>query len=164
MHTTQELIQGLSDAQVVEVTKELFDIVYTQVPYDDVRRNSEEISEVDALVSLDSDSLKQEMSAAESAQLGRLVLMEYAGDPELAPFVQQAWEKVESSDDLVVGVILALGVVVNLTLLVATSSVKMKKDASGKITWSVGKKSAEPELVDAVIKPLSKVAELGVAS
>ena len=163
MQNIQEIIRGLSDSQVIEVTKELFNIVYTQVPYDEVRSNSERVSEVDALVSLDSESLKQEMSAAESARFGRLVLEEYASNPELVPFVRQAWEKVQSSDDLIIGVILALGVVVNLTLLVATTSLKMKKDASGNITWEVGKKPAGPELVEAVVNPLAKVATLGTA-
>ncbi|MCH9027950.1 MAG: hypothetical protein IIA05_12700 [Proteobacteria bacterium] len=163
MQTTQELIQALSDSQVIEVTKELFNIVYKQVSYAEVRSNSERVAEVDALVTLDSESLKQEMSAAESVHFGRLVLKEYAGNPELAPFVRQAWEKVESSDDLIVGVILALGVVINLTLLMATTSVKMKKDASGTVTWDIGKKQAGLELVKAVINPLVDVAKLGTA-
>ena len=163
MQTTQQLIQGLSDSQVIEVTKELFNVVYKQVPYTEVRNNSERVAEVDALLTLDSDCLKQEMSAEDSVHFGQLVLMEYAGNPGLAPFVRQAWEKVESSDDLIVGVILALGVVINLTLLMATTSVNIKKDASGNVTWEVGKKQAGPELVKAVIEPLADVAKLGSA-
>lgn len=162
MQTTQELIQGLSDPQVVEVTKELFNNVYTQVPYDEVRSNSEGVAEVEPLVSLNTESLEQQMSAAESARFGRLVLEEYASNAELEPFVQQAVEKVQSSDDLIVGTLLAVGLIVNLTLLVATTSVKVKKEANGNITWVVGKKTAGPKLVEAVINLLAKVAMTGI--
>ncbi len=160
MQTTLEIVHGLSDSQVVEVVKELFNAVYAEVPYNEVRSNAEAVAEVDPLISLDHEALKHELSATESARLGRLVLEQYARDPELAPFVQQAWDKVQNSDDMVVGVILALGLVINLTLLVATTEVQVQKGADGKITWKISKKQAEPELVSAVINPLVKVAKL----
>lgn len=163
MQITHELIQGLSDSQVVDVTKELFNNVYTQVPYDEVRSNSEGVAEVKRLLSLNTESLKQEMSAAESARFGRLLLEEYASDPDLEPFVQQALEKVQSSDDLIVGELLALGIIVNLTLLVATTSVKVKKDADGNITWEVIKKTTGPKLIEAILTPLASLAKVGIA-
>jgi hypothetical protein len=162
MPTTKERIEGLSDQQVVEVTQELFNVVYTQVPFDVVRNNSEGVAEVDSFVSLKAEHLKQEVSAAEAAHFGRLVLHEYASNPELAPFVQQALEKVENSDDLIVGTLLAVGIIVNLTLLVATTSVTAKKDANGNVTWDLGKKAAEGELVGKIIEPFAKIATAGV--
>ena len=45
MQTTLEIVHGLSDSQVVEVVKELFNAVYTQVPYNEVRNNSEAAAE-----------------------------------------------------------------------------------------------------------------------
>ncbi len=163
MQTTQEQIQSLSNSQVVEVTKELFNNIYTQIPYDQVRNNTEGVAEVSPLVSLNAESLNQDIPAAESARFGRLVLEEYASDPELEPFVQQALEKVQSSDNLVVGTLLAVGIVVNLTLLVATTSAKVKKDANGNITWEVGKKTAGPKLVEAVVNLLAKLGKSGIA-
>ena len=69
-------------------------------------------------------------------------------DPSLSPLVESAWKRVESADDLVVDVILALGLVVNLTLLVATTAVRVQKGKDGKKTWSLTKKTAEPETKD----------------
>lgn len=46
MQSITKNIQDLSDSEVVEVTKELFNIVYTQVPYDEVLHNSEGITAV----------------------------------------------------------------------------------------------------------------------
>lgn len=163
MQTTLDIVHSLSDSQVVEVVKELFNAVYTQVPYNEVRNNSEAVAEVDPLVSLDNEALKYELSATESARLGRLVLEQYARDPELAPFVQQAWDKVQNSDNLVVGVILALGLVVNLTLLVATTEVQVQKGADGTTTWKLVKREAKPELVEAVVNPVVQAVKAAIA-
>jgi len=160
MPNTLELVRGLSEAQVVEVTKELFNAVYSNVPYDQVASNSKGIAEVSQLVSLSDKDMQQELSAADSARFGRLLLEQYAQDPALAPLVEQAWEKVESSDELIVEVIVALGIVVSLTLLVATTKVEIEKGADGKLTWKINKGRAGPDLVKSVINPLAEVAKV----
>ena len=162
MQNTLKLVQDLSDSQVVEVVKELFNIVYTHVPYKQIRDNSEGVLAVSQLASLDDEAMKRELSAVDSAHFGRLVLQQYASDPELAPFVEEAWDRIQGSDNLIIDVILALGLVVNLTLLVATTKVQLQKATDGKITWKIAKKIAELELVKAVVDPLAKVA--GAAS
>lgn len=154
METTLDIVRDLSDSQVVGVMKELFNLVYKEIPYDSVRANSEAVEEVAPLASLDGEHLDRDLSAAESADLGRLVLEEYANNPDLEPFVQKACDQVRGSDKLVVGVILALGVVVNLTLLVATTSARMVKAADGSKSWSITKTKAKPELVDKVLGPV----------
>lgn len=156
MSTTLETVQGLSDSEVVEVAQELFNEVFSELPYDEVRKNSEATPEVNSLVSADEDALKHELTRAESAHLGRLVLEQYARDPELEPFVQQAVAKVQRSDKLIVDVILALGLVVSLTLLVATTKVQVQKGADGKTTWKIDKREAKPELVKAVVGPVAE--------
>lgn len=163
MQTTLDIVHSLSDSQVVEVVKELFNAVYTQVPYNEVRKISEAVAEVDPLVSLDNEALKYELSATESARLGRLVLEQYARDSELTPFVQQAWDKVQNSDNLIVVEILALGLVVNLTLLVATTEVQVQKGADGTITWKLVKREAKPELVEAVVTPVVQAVKAAIA-
>jgi hypothetical protein len=154
METTLEIVRDLSDSQVVGVMKELFNLVYKDIPYDSVRANSEAVAEVAPLASLDGEHLDRDLSAEDSAQLGRLVLEEYANNPDLEPFVRQASEDVRGSDKLVVGVILALGVVVNLTLLVATTSARVVKATDGSISWSMTKTKAKPELVEKVVAPV----------
>lgn len=154
MRSTEDVVHELSDSQVVEVVKELFNDVYTQVPYETVRKNSETVGRLHSLATVDQEVLQQELSATESVRLGRLVLEQYARDPELSPAVEKAWEKVRSSDNLVVGVILTLGLIVNLTLLVATTAVHVKKGADGKIVWKVTKKQADENLLKAIIDPV----------
>ena len=157
MQSTLKVVGELSDSQVVQVVKELFNTVYTHVPYSQVRNNSEGVVEVGRLTALDHEAMKQELSTSDSARFGRLVLEQYARDPDLAPFVQQAWDKVSGSDNLIIDVILTLGLLVNLTLLVATTKVKLQKGRDGKTTWVFEKQKAEPELVNAVIKPVSEL-------
>ena len=154
MPTTLEIVQGLSDSEVAEVSKELFKAVYAKVPYKDVRNNAEAAAELAPLLSLDDDALKRDLSSEASARFGRLILEQYALDSELAPFVQEAWEKVQKSDNLVVGVVLAVGLVVNLTLLVATTELKVEKGADGKTTWKLVKKKVKPELMKVVLEPV----------
>jgi hypothetical protein len=158
MTTTKELIESLSDEQVIEVTKGLFNCVYTEIAYDEVVSNSDGVAELGPLMALDAGDLKRDLSASDSARFGRLVLAEFASDRELETLVRQAVDAVQGSDDLVIGTILAVGMIVNLTLLIATTSVKVQKDADGNITWQVGKKTANSELVTSVINPLAQVA------
>jgi hypothetical protein len=163
MQTTLELVHDLSDSQVIEVAKELFNTVYANVPFDQVRKNSEGAVDVGELVALNDEVKQQDLSPTDSARFGRLVLEQYARDPELGPLVHQAWNKVESSDELIVDVLLALGLVVNLTLLVATTKIELQNLPDGKIRWKIVKRDAPPELVGSVLKPLAKLASrLGV--
>jgi hypothetical protein len=64
---------------------------------------------------------------------------------------------VRRSDNMIVEVIVAVGLIANLTLFVATTTGMVQKGADGKITWSFGKKEAGPELVQKVIDPLVKL-------
>jgi hypothetical protein len=161
MPNTIELVQGFSDSQVVEVMKELFNTVYTNVPYEQVMNNSKGVADVGQLVSLDEDTMQQELSATDSTRFGRLVLDEYARDPQLAVLIEQAWEKVQSSDDLIVDPLLALGLVVNLTLFMATTEVTLERGPGGKTHWKFIKKAARPGLVSSILNPLAKVFKLG---
>lgn len=161
MPKTVDTVGGLSDSEVIAVTTELFNRVYQEIPYDDVRSNFAGVDAVDPLVGLDEPALRRQLSADDSARLGRLVLEHYARDEAFEPLVDEAIEKVRSSDDLIVGVILAVGLVVNLTLLVATTKATVSKQPDGTIAWSVSKSEASPELVTAIVNPVVEVAKAG---
>lgn len=163
MQTIQANIQNLSDSEVVKVTKELFNIVYIRVPYEEVLQNSEGLTEASLPLLLSPESLEYEMTTTESAETCRFVLEMYAKNPELEPFVQQAWENVQSSDTLFIEEAVLLGILINLTLLNATTTVKSAKDAKGNITWEVNKKEASPELVNVLFTPIIALAnKLGI--
>jgi hypothetical protein len=156
MPTMQELVRSMSDTAVVEVVKELFEIVYSEVSYDDVKDTSASVPKLKPLASLDEDALQSDLTAAESAKLSRALLEQFAADPNLSPLIEQAWNRVLRSDNMIVEVIVAVGLIANLTLFVATTGM-VQKGADGKITWSFGKKEAGPELVQKVIDPLVKL-------
>lgn len=161
MQSTLELIDSLSDSEVVRVAKELFGVVYTQVPYSHVRDNSPGVPEIDLLSSLNRETMKQELSPMDSARFGRLLLEQFARDPGLAPLVQQACEKVHASDNLILDLVLTVGVIANLTLLVATTKVKVQKESDGKTTVLIDKgRAGTGELkavLETIVQPLFKL-------
>jgi hypothetical protein len=159
MQTALEIVGKVPDSEVTALAKAVFDTVFAEIPYGDVRRNSESVAEVSALLALDRDALTSDLSAAESARLGRLVLEQFARDPGLAPFIERAWEDLQKSDKLVVDVILTLGLLVNLALLVATTEVHVRKGKDGKTTWELKKRNAEPKLVKEFVRPIAAVAK-----
>ncbi len=165
MQNIQISIQNLSDSEVLKVTQEVFNIVYTQIPYEEVLQNSEGLTEVDMPLLLSPENLECELTTAESAETCRFVLEMYAKNPELEPFVQQALEKVQGSKTLFVEEVVFLGLLINLTLLNATTTVKATKDAEGNITWEVTKKEASPELLNRLFNPIVELAnKFGVGS
>jgi hypothetical protein len=149
-------LNDLSDSQIVELTKQLFKTVFSHVAYKQVRQNWESVPDVTPLAELSSDDLKRELSAPDSAQISRLLLEQLAKDPEFSPVVLQSWEAVRNSDHLILDAIISLGLIVNLTLLVATTKLDMRKNADGSFEWSVSKTEAKKELVKAVLDPFAR--------
>jgi hypothetical protein len=159
MNKTVEMVQKLSDAQVVGVTKELFRSVYAEISYDEVHSNFAAVAEVGPLVALGEAALRRELTAEDSSRLGRLVLDQCARDAAMEQLVRNAIDKVRSSDDLVVDIILAIGLVVNLTLLLATTKFSARKGPDGRLKWQISKKEASPEIVKAIVEPVVNVAK-----
>lgn len=158
MATTVDTVRELSHSEVIAVTAELLNLVYQEIPYREVRENFAGVEAVDSLVMLDESALQRELSAADSARLGRLVLQVYARDDALEPLVWEAIEKVRRRDDLIVGVILAVDLVVKLTLLVATTKAEIRSRPDGTIAWSVRKGAVSPEVLAFVVEPVADAA------
>lgn len=158
MEDTLERVRNLSDVEIVQVARTLFTDLFANIAYDQVRSTARDLADLDPLVALTPDALQRELSAADSAELGRLVVEHCAQSPELEPAVREACDKVSSSDDMVVGVLLAVGLVVNLTLLVATTEVSIEQGGDGKRSWKVKKRTAPPSWIKAIINPIARVA------
>jgi hypothetical protein len=153
-------VRSLSNTEVVQVAEALFDTIYAEVSHDAVIEYSSDAPEVSSLVTLAPETLQRELSADDSAALARNMLLAYAEDPNLAPVVQRTIAEVRDSDDLVVGVLLTLGLIVNLTLLVVSTSIEIEKDKRGKVTWKIKKRNIKPDTIRAVVEPLAKVAKV----
>ena len=157
MQDALALVNSLSDSQIVELTKELFKTVYSHLPFKQVKQNWESVPDVARLAELNSDDLKRELAPADSAQISRLLLEQFAKDPEFSPAVLQSWEAVRDSDHLILDAIISLGLIVNLTLLVATTKLDMRNSANGSFEWSVSKTDAKKELVKAILDPFARL-------
>lgn len=158
MPTALEMVNELSDSQVIGVTKALFSRVYTEISYDDVLTNAEGQILLNPLLSLKEEALRNDLTPEDSTRIGRRVLSHFAADEAFSPLVREAVKKVQNADDLVVEVILAAGLVVNLTLLIATTKIEVSKGQDGKINWHIKKREASPELVKAIVKPVTDMA------
>ncbi len=158
MPTMPEIINQLPDAKVIEVSKALFDRLYAEIAYDDVLAGARDQKPLNPLLSIGEDALGSNLTAEDSARIGRQMVSYLAADEAFEPIVREAVEKVQHSDKLVVDVILAVGLVVNLTLLVATTKIDVSKDADGKISWRIKKREASPELVKTVVEPVTDLA------
>jgi hypothetical protein len=53
--------------------------------------------------------------------------------------------------------LIVFGILINLTLLNATTTVKWTKDANGNIIWEVYKKEASPELIKPLFAPITEL-------
>lgn len=157
MAETLELIRELSDAQVIAATSELYSRVFTEVPGSEVRNNATNDSGVAFLLKVDRTTLRKELSTDNSARLGRQLLELYACDKTLEPFVYQAIMEVRNSDNMILPEMLIIGAVINLTMLMATTEIKIEKRADGKLVWQFTKKQAPPDLVKGIIDSISGV-------
>jgi hypothetical protein len=156
MQDALALVNSLSDSQIVELTKELFKTVYSHLPYKQVKQNWESVPDVARLAELNSDDLKRELPPADSAQISRLLLEQFAKDPECSPVVLQSWEAVRNSDHLILDAVISLGLIVNLTLLVATTKLDMRRNANGSFEWSASKTDPKKGLVKAILDPFAR--------
>ncbi|GKQ50072.1 hypothetical protein [Bradyrhizobium sp. Ce-3] len=147
------IVDGLKPVEVVRVAEALFELVYSRIPHDAIRANADAVSEVQPLIKLAAGSSERRISAEDDAVI-RPLLLAYAADPKLEPFLLEAWEEVRNADTLSINPIVTLGLIINLTLVVATTTLSIKKDVNGQIAWEAGKGAASPELVVKVIDPL----------
>ena len=160
MSEVMEMVNKLSDSESVMAAQELFDTVFTEIDYDAMVKNSTEFPELQDILKIDDSKLESDLSASESIQLSRIVLQNFAANPGLAPAVTDACEKVKKQDDLFVGAILAFGLVVNLTLLIASTSVSIEKGPDG-VIWKIEKAKSTQEVIKATIESITKFATSG---
>ena len=63
-------------------------------------------------------------------------------------------------DELVVfETVVAVGLLANLALLIATTEFNVERGADGELEWSLTKRQASPELVKAVVEPVVEAAK-----
>ena len=152
-----EKIDGLSDEQVVEVLTEVHANLFSKIDYKDVVNNAiaSDQEDIRYLAGLDAETKGMQKDIAEAGEAARNLLIYMARDDEYAKVVDDAITEISSSDHLsVVGVIVAIGLLANLTILVSTTRIKY---IDGKIT--VIKGVAPTNLIKTILEPVKVLAE-----
>ena len=109
MNETLELVNGLTDSEVVTALKELYNTAYSQINYEEVLNNSSEIPELEDILKIDDSKKRSELTANESIQLSRNILQNFAVDPRNTQVLKEICEKVKDQDELFIGAVVAVG-------------------------------------------------------
>ena len=150
-------VEGLSDSQLVEVLNEVHAKVFSAIDYQDVANNAfvTEQEDIQYLANLDAEKKGAQKELDEAGETARTLLLYMAQDDEYAKVIDDAITEVASSEHLsVVGAIVAVGLLVNLTILVSTTEIKY---IDGKIT--VVKGVAPTDLVKTILAPVKALVE-----
>ena len=147
----EDRIAALEPAMVERALGELCNSLGAHVRPETIRATAKSEETARSLLELD---VEIPTSAPLPAALGRSLLMHASRNDVLRPLLEQAIAPPEPGEESVTGIILALGAVVNLTLLVATTRIVVETGTDGKARWRIEKKPATTELVDAVVRPV----------
>ena len=153
---TLKKVGQLTDSQVIEVLKEVHAKVFSAVEYQDVLNNAVLAADDDVqyLVNLDTETKGAQKDLVEAGETARTLLLYMVQDDEFAKIIDDAIAEVESSEHLsIVAAIVAVGLLVNLTILVSTTEIKY---IDGKI--SIVKGVAPTSLVKTILTPVKALA------
>lgn len=153
MHEAVQLVDSLSDVQAMSLIKELYRNIYRNVNYTEVTENlSAGGPAIDVLKNSNNQVKKSNLGTEDSVLVTRRILLAFAQDEQLAPVLINTWDDIKDNDDLFVETILALGLVVNLTLFLASSDIKYKDGR-----FSFHKKEVKPEALKTVVEPITEL-------
>ena len=161
MDESLEMVNKLSDTETVMAAKEFYETAFDKIDFKDVKENSAGFSDLQDLLNIDKSKRKVQMSPSDTIELSRMILQIFAADTGYAPAIKEICENVKNRDDLLIGAVVAVGLIVNLTLLLASTSIIIEKDSEGKVTWKIEKSKSPIEAVKAAIGAISKVAGIG---
>ena len=152
MSDATAIVDGLSETNVIRMVKLIESEVMNALSDEELKRASRPYAGlVDPLIALDEDTREIALDSEQSVEASRQILRALAAAPDLAPLVVQAWDEMKKDKSLfIVETIVAVGLVANLTIFMATTTFKFK---AGNVI--VEKRPADPKLVSAVLKPLA---------
>lgn len=155
MTTAQEIVENLDDNQVVAMVNRIHNRIYGAVDFATIEKSVKDDNLGNTLLELSDDQLKTEMDAGDSVSVARRFLQSLAQDENLSYLVIDAWEEVQNEDSMFVGTVIAVGLMVNLTLFMISSNIKIDL---GKV--KIEKNTVDTEAVKAIMEPLSKAADI----
>lgn len=138
-------IDGLDSVQTVNAVRELNRRVFSTISPETVKATTQASSLTNVPEGLRTATLDSETSVA----LSRQILHAFAADAALAPLVSAVVDQVQEDDSLFIETAIALGVLVNLTMLMASSELTFK---TGNLTIKKGKVGTD--LVKTIVAPI----------
>jgi hypothetical protein len=148
MEDATKIVDTLTDVKTVMLLRQVGRRVFAELSIDEVRKSAVSTGILtDVSVAAGREQLDPESSVA----MARYVLRGLARDSALAPLVVQAYGDIEKDDGLLIETVVALGLIVNLTMLIAASEVEFK---AGGLTFKKGKVSADEikQIVEPVVE------------
>ncbi len=155
MTTAQQIVSNLDDNQAILMVNKINDRIYAAVDYSTIEQSAKGDDLGNALLEISDDQMNARMDADDSVAVARRFLDSIARDESLSYLVIDAWEEVQNEDSMFVGTVIAVGLVVNLTLFMISSKIKIDL---GNVT--IEKDKVDTEAVKAIMEPLSKVADV----
>jgi hypothetical protein len=155
MRQAKKIVESIDDVQAVSLLKKLNRTVFEAVQFDDLKKNIISIDGIDQIGSLTLEQKKTNLDSDQSGMLTRNILTAFANDSQLAPLLVQCWEEIENDDAMFVEAVIALGLVANLTLFLATTNLKVKFK-----NVDIEKKAADPDIIREVLTPITEFVKL----
>jgi len=146
MKDATKIVDALTDVQTVMLLRQVGRRVFAELSIDELRKRAASTGD---LAGLSVAAGRKQLDPETSIAMARYVLRGLAHDPALAPIVVQAHEDIETDDGLLIETVVALGLIVNLTMLMAASEIQFK---SGGLTFVRGKMSAK--VVNQILAPV----------
>lgn len=145
------IVEGLESVQAVSLLKRLHRDLFQAIPYQDIKDHLlAGVDEVQMIQNIDPELKKKSLDPETSIQATKGLLMAFATNEDLAPILVQTWDEIKTDDSLFVEVIVAIGLLVNLTLFMATSEIEFK---IGKLTIKKGR--ADSSILKEVLSPVT---------
>ena len=147
------IVESLTNVQAVSLLKRLNRDLYQAVPDHDVKDHLVTgVDEVQTLQNLDLETKKKRLDPEASVQATKQLLMAFARNDDLAPVLVQAWDQIKTDDSLFIETIVVVGLLVNLTLFMATSDMEFKIG-----TLSIKKGRADSGILKEILSPVAEL-------
>lgn len=144
------LVKGLSDLQTISLLKQLYGDIFKAVPFNEIEAHlPSDMEEIKILFAIDREVKKKNLASSESVEGAQKILMAFAQDENLAPILMQAWNEIKDDDSLFIEAIIAVGLLANLTIFIASSDIEFN---IGKL--KVKKHKTNANVVKEVLKPV----------
>lgn len=147
------IVTNLNDVQAVSLLKQLNRNLFQAVAFNEVRDHLQTGGDdITLLKNLDIEMKKQTLNPEDSVKLTKHILMAFAQSNELSPALVQSWEEIKNDDSLFIGTIVAIGLLANLTLLLASTGIEFKVG-----NLKIKKTTADAGMIKEIVSPITEL-------